>query len=76
MAEASCRLRAGQYPGLRHGWLAGLVLLLLGLSFLGTAAGATTITDDRGHRVSLDGVPARIVSVYPSLTEMVCQLGH
>ncbi|MCW5645456.1 MAG: ABC transporter substrate-binding protein [Rhodoferax sp.] len=76
MAEASGRLRAGQWPGLRHGWLAGLVLLLLGLSFLGTAAGATTITDDRGHRVSLDGVPARIVSVYPSLTEMVCQLGH
>ena len=52
------------------------LMLLLGLWLAGTGAGATTITDDRGVRVTLAGVPARIVSVYPSLTEMVCQLQH
>jgi iron complex transport system substrate-binding protein len=49
-------------------------LAWLGLASAG--AGALEITDDRGLRVRVDHVPARIVSVYPSLTEMVCQLGH
>ncbi len=42
----------------------------------GTWASALEITDDRGRRVSLPASPARIVSILPSLTEMVCQLGQ
>ena len=36
---------------------------------------AFSITDDRGVRVSFDQPPARIVSLLPSLTETVCELG-
>lgn len=55
-------------------------LLLLCVVFVGCcvsmAGHALEITDDRGKRVSLPGPPARIVSVLPSLTETVCQLGQ
>ena len=33
------------------------------------------VTDDRGVTVTLPAVPTRIVSVLPSLTESVCELG-
>lgn len=36
---------------------------------------AVQIVDDRGVRVQIDRPPARIVSISPSLTEMVCELG-
>lgn len=50
--------------------------LLPCLLFAAAGVSALEITDDRGVRVTLAGVPARIVSAYPSLTEMVCQLGR
>lgn len=54
-------------------WLA---LLLLWCTGAAAAAAALEITDDRGVRVALPASPARIVSVLPSLTEMVCRLGQ
>ncbi len=39
------------------------------------AAQPVQIVDDRGHIVSLDRPPQRIVSLLPSLTESVCELG-
>lgn len=41
---------------------------------LGTAWAGVQVTDDRGVLVSLPAAPRRIVSLLPSLTEMVCQL--
>lgn len=37
-------------------------------------AGAVEVTDDRGRLNQLQHAPQRIVSILPSLTEMVCQL--
>lgn len=51
-------------------------VLALALVCVAMAADALEITDDRGKRVTLPGSPARIVSVLPSLTETVCQLGQ
>lgn len=34
-----------------------------------------TVTDDRGVEVRFDAVPARVVTLLPSLTETVCALG-
>jgi iron complex transport system substrate-binding protein len=39
-----------------------------------TAAASVTVTDGRGHRVTLAQAPQRIVSLLPSLTESVCAL--
>lgn len=49
-------------------WLA----LLLALASLAQAA---TVTDDRGAAVSLAQAPRRIVTILPSLGEIVCELG-
>ncbi len=50
--------------------------LLLCCSFVCTAALAQVqITDDRGQVVTFAQPPQRIVSVLPSLTESVCELG-
>jgi len=51
-----------------------LVAGLLALASL--SAQALQITDDRGVQVTLARAPARIVSLFPSLTETVCQLGQ
>lgn len=51
--------------------LAVLVAALLA----GQAAHALKITDERGVTVTLNGPPQRIVSLLPSLTETVCELG-
>jgi iron complex transport system substrate-binding protein len=51
-------------------WLA----LQLGASVVAAAAGVS-VTDDRGVRVNLAAAPQRIVSLLPSLTETVCELG-
>jgi iron complex transport system substrate-binding protein len=39
-------------------------------------AAALQLTDDRGVTVSLERAPQRIVSLLPSLTETVCELGE
>ncbi len=41
-----------------------------------TYAQALQVTDDRGVVVHFDKPPQRIVSLLPSLTETVCELGH
>ena len=52
--------------------LVALVAIGFGLT---SVAQATQVTDDRGVTVTLPAVPTRIVSVLPSLTESVCELG-
>lgn len=51
------------------------VLLLLTLCCFSAAAGQMQLQDDRGRQVVFKAQPQRIVSILPSLTEMVCQLG-
>ncbi len=53
-------------------WLVWIVLMGAGLPAL---AAGVSVTDDRGVRVSLPAAPQRIVSLLPSLTETVCELG-
>ncbi|GAB3489197.1 ABC transporter substrate-binding protein [Curvibacter fontanus] len=53
--------------------LLGCLLLALGL---GLPAAALQITDDRGVLVTLAQPPQRIVSLLPSLSETVCELGR
>jgi len=50
------------------------LLLLLLLAFARLAA-AVQVTDDRGTTVDIAQPPQRIVSMLPSLTETVCELG-
>jgi iron complex transport system substrate-binding protein len=52
------------------GWLVGL--LALGCV---SAQAAVSVTDDRGLVVTLPAPPQRIVTLLPSLTETVCELG-
>lgn len=49
-----------------------LVALLCGYA---TAAAALQVTDDRGVTLTLAAPPQRIVSLLPSLSETVCELG-
>ena len=49
------------------------VLLVLLQSF---AAQAVEVVDDRGFRTTLAHAPQRIVSLLPSLTETICELGY
>ena len=51
-------------------------MLAVLLCCLTSAATALQVTDDRGVTVTLPGVPQRIVSLLPSLTETVCELGY
>lgn len=53
-----------------------LLLALLGLLGGAGAAQALQVTDDRGVTVTLAQAPQRIVSLLPSLTETVCELGQ
>jgi iron complex transport system substrate-binding protein len=50
--------------------------LPLAMLVLGAFAQAYEVTDDRGVRVSFAQPPLRIVSLLPSLTETVCELGQ
>jgi len=50
--------------------------MLLALWLPWATAQALEITDDRGVRVTLPAPPQRIVSLLPSLTETVCELGQ
>ena len=51
-------------------------LLSLWLLALGLPVAALQITDDRGVSVTLPQSPQRIVSLLPSLSETVCELGR
>ncbi len=51
-------------------------LLLALLCTLATHTWALDVTDDRGVVVHFDKTPQRIVSLLPSLTESVCELGQ
>ena len=53
-----------------------LCAVLGGLLLWASQAQAIQITDDRGVQVTLARPPQRIVSLFPSLTETVCQLGQ
>lgn len=55
---------------MRKAWIA----TVLALALVGPAA-ALQVTDDRGVVVTMERPPQRIVSVLPSLTETVCELG-
>ncbi len=57
-----------------RGGLAGLLWALLWTSS-GAAWAQATVTDDRGVVVHIAAPPQRIVSLVPSLTEVVCELG-
>lgn len=54
-------------------WLCAAGLLALASTL---HAAELTVTDDRGVAVTLPQSPQRIVSVLPSLTETVCELGQ
>lgn len=76
MAEAS-RLSPSAFFSLsweRAGVRAAALILLL-LSFWTASCHAATLTDDRGIAITLPDAPRRIVSLLPSLTESVCELG-
>ncbi len=53
-----------------HGFLSCAALLACSVLYAGQ------VTDDRGITVTLPAAPQRIVSILPSLTESVCELGH
>lgn len=61
---------------LRRLWR-GAAAVLCALALHGSAAHAApiTVTDDRGVAVVLQQPPTRIVSLLPSITETVCELG-
>ena len=64
--------------GWRIDWSAWLLLAASALAVPGTAAADPTpisITDDRGVTVAFTQPPQRIVTLLPSLTETVCELG-
>jgi iron complex transport system substrate-binding protein len=48
---------------------------VLGLAWAGGATAQVSVTDDRGVTVRFAVPPQRIVSLVPSLTETVCELG-
>ncbi len=59
---------------IRHSW-AAMFTAMAGM--LGSAASCGfQVTDDRGNVVNFDKSPQRIVSLLPSLTESVCELGQ
>ena len=51
-------------------------LSLLFVLWQSLAAHAIEVVDDRGFRTTLPHAPQRIVSMLPSLTESVCELGY
>lgn len=77
------RVRAIDWPVIWRcaGWRAGVTRCLRGLMALMLWAGlslahALTVVDDRGVALALAQPPQRIVSLLPSLTETVCELGQ
>ncbi len=50
-------------------------MLLVALSVLTTAEQSIVVEDVLGRRVELPGVPRRVVSLAPSITEVLAELG-
>lgn len=62
---------------MKHAWTRRWLCALGALLYAGAVnAAALQVTDDRGVTVSLAQSPQRIVSLLPSLTETVCELGQ
>jgi len=58
------------------GWARACVLVTgMAMAALAHAGSAIQVSDDRGVVVSLSAPPQRIVTLLPSLTETVCELG-
>lgn len=57
-------------------WQGLRALVLCGLVCAAVAAQAYEVVDDRGRTVTLAAPPQRVVSLLPSLTETVCELGQ
>ena len=57
-------------------WQSLRALVLCGLACAAVAAQAYEVVDDRGRTVTLAAPPQRVVSLLPSLTETVCELGQ
>ena len=53
-----------------------LAALLLALGAFSATAAPIVVMDDRGQRVELPAPPQRVISLLPSLTEIVCALPH
>ncbi len=58
-----------------RGWCRFVLVSAMGLCGVSNAL-AIEVSDDRGTVVQFDRAPQRIVSVLPSLTESVCELGQ
>lgn len=67
-------MSAGRVLG-QWGVLARVVGLVLA-GWMGSAAWAYDVVDDRGRTVTFTAPPQRVVSLLPSLTETVCELGQ
>ncbi|MRD47287.1 ABC transporter substrate-binding protein [Caenimonas koreensis DSM 17982] len=67
--------RAGVGASSAGNALVAAVLFTLLLLATFTASATTTVTDDRGVAITLTQPPQRIVTLLPSLTETVCELG-
>lgn len=66
----STRRCRGQRPSAR------VLALICAVTLGSVAVQAAQVTDDRGITVTLPAAPQRIVSILPSLTETVCELGY
>jgi iron complex transport system substrate-binding protein len=55
-------------------WIPTLLLLLVALSVLTTAEQSIVVEDVLGRRIELPGVPRRVVSMAPSITEILAEL--
>jgi len=55
--------------------IATLGVLIVAAGLVAPAAAAVQVGDDRGRTLTLPAPPKRIVSLLPSLTETVCELG-
>jgi iron complex transport system substrate-binding protein len=53
-----------------------LCACLVAMVMLGSTAHALQLVDDRGVTITMSQPPQRIVSMLPSLTEVVCELGQ
>jgi iron complex transport system substrate-binding protein len=51
-------------------------VMCLGAGALSAQAAGIEVTDDRGRTVTLAALPQRVVSLLPSLSETVCELGQ
>jgi iron complex transport system substrate-binding protein len=60
-------------PWTRGRW-AVVGLLMAGHAMAASQSTSPPAVDDRGHRIELPAVPQRVITLMPSLTEIVCEL--